>query len=119
MAQSPFDPNPSETFLKQKFRLEEFRQIDQAISVWPLWIRVIIRGWLFWLEEKVIEVKVTAAVDQAIQEYNKLIPTEPTLPQPIITEKPSEIEGLPELRITAPWYESTNTGAGSKDTGRL
>lgn len=102
-----------------KFRLEEFRQIDKLISTWPLWIRAIVRGWLFWLEDKVIEAKVTEAVDQAIEEYEKLVPPEPTIPKPIITEKPSEVEGLPELRITAPWYEPTSTGAGSQDTRRV
>jgi hypothetical protein len=116
LAQSPLDSKPTEALLKQRFRLEEFRQIDKAISIWPLWLQVIIRGWMLWLEDKVIEIKITGTVNQAIEEYNKLIPPEPTLTQPIITEKPSEIEGLPELRITAPWHESTNTGAGSKDT---
>lgn len=91
-----------------RFRLEEFKVLDKAICGLPLPLRVVIQGWLYWLETKFIEARAIAAVDKAIEDYNNL-KLDPPVPQPIITETPSAIEGLPEMRITAPWYERSTT----------
>ena len=58
-----------------------------------------LKGWLWGLEERYIDAKVTSAVDKAIAPYK---PPEPTLTAPTFTSTPSEVEGLDiiELRRT-------------------
>lgn len=91
-----------------KLRLEDFRELYKATAKWPLPLRHLALGFLYWLETKFIDAKTKAAVDRALSEYERLVPLTST-PVPVITEKPSEVEGLPEMRITAPWYERTTT----------
>lgn len=93
---------------QQKLRLEEFREMYRATAKWPPPIRFLVYGFLYWLETKFIDAKTKAEVERAISEYERLVPLTST-PVPILTEKPSEVEGLPELEIRAPWYESRTT----------
>jgi hypothetical protein len=60
----------------------------------------------YWVENKTAQTM--DDVDSQIQELHKEWGiSEPN--KPIITEKPSQVEGLPELRITAPWYQADDT----------
>ena len=91
-----------------KLRLQEFREMYRATKRWPLPLRHLALGFLYWLETKFIDAKTKAEVERALSEYERLVPLV-EIPEPIITEKPSQIEGLPELEIRAPWYEPPTT----------
>jgi len=72
------------------------------------WIDHLLLGLLVWLEEKLIDARVKAEVDQAIEEYKKIEPPMPDYVTPIYTEKPSDTStSLPEMRLTAPWYKES------------
>jgi hypothetical protein len=84
------------------FRLNEFK----AIAKWldknlPTPLAFFLKGWLWALEERYIDAKVSSALDKAIA---PLEPPEPTLTAPTFTSTPSEVEGLDiiELRRTRP-----------------
>ena len=83
-----------------QFRLNEFK----AIAKWldkhlPMPLAFFLKGWLWGLEERYIDAKVSSALDKAIA---PLKPPEPTLMAPTFTSTPSEVEGLDiiELRRT-------------------
>lgn len=70
------------------------------------WIDHLILGLLVWLEEKLIDARVKVEIDTAIEEYKKIEPPMPDYVTPIYTEKPSDTStSLPEMRLTAPWYD--------------
>lgn len=72
------------------------------------WLDHLILGLLVWLEEKLIDARVKVEVDQAIEEYKKIESPMPDYVTPIYTEKPSDTStSLPEMRLTAPWYDVT------------
>ena len=81
-----------------KFRLNEFK----AVAKWldqhlPLPIAFFLKGWLWGLEERYIDAKVTSAVDKAIA---PLKPSEPSLTAPTFTSTPSEVEGLDIIQLS-------------------
>ena len=83
-----------------KFRLNEFK----AVAKWldkhlPMPLAFFLKGWLWGLEERYIDAKVSSALDKAIAPHK---PSEPTLTAPTFTSTPSEVEGLDiiELRRT-------------------
>ncbi len=83
-----------------KFRLNEFK----AVAKWldkhlPMPLAFFLKGWLYALEERYIDAKVSSALDKAIAPHR---PSEPTLTAPTFTSTPSEVEGLDiiELRRT-------------------
>ncbi len=81
-----------------KFRLNEFK----AVAKWldqhlPLPIAFFLKGWLWGLEERYIDAKVTSAIDKAIA---PLKPSEPTLTAPTFTSTPSEVEGLDVIQLS-------------------
>ena len=84
---------------------QQFRDLYAIGSRWPKWLRFLWLGLLVWLEGHYLryltEQRVTEAIDEWHREEQILHPE----PQPIITESPSEVPGLPELRITAPWVD--------------
>lgn len=94
--------------IPQKLRLEEFRAIYRETRGWPPPIRFLLLGFLYWLETQYIDAKAKAEVEKAVAKYNNLIPPYQPI-EPILIEKPSQVEGLPEMRITAPWYERSTT----------
>ena len=83
-----------------KFRLNQFK----AVAKWldrklPGPLAFFIKGWLYGLETRYIDAKVSAALDKAIAPHR---PPEPTLMAPTFTSTPSKVEGLDiiELRRT-------------------
>jgi hypothetical protein len=57
----------------------------------------------YWVENKTAQTM--DDVDSQIQELHKEWDISESN-QPIVIEKPSQVDGLPELRITAPWYRN-------------
>ena len=84
-----------------KFRLNEFK----AVAKWldkhlPTPLAFFLKGWLWGLEERYIDAKVSSALDKAIA---PLKPSEPTLTAPTLTSTPSEVEGLDTIEINSAW----------------
>ena len=91
---------------QRKLRLNEFKSTYNALETGTVWIDYLLLGFLYWLEEKVINVRVKDEVNEAIKEY-KTLHEEPMsdMVTPVYTEEPSKAStSLPEMRLTAPWY---------------
>jgi hypothetical protein len=84
-------------------RLNEFKALYNALETGTVWIDYLLLGFLYWLEEKVINVRVENEVDKALEEV--VLPPLPDMITPVYRESPSETStSLPEMRLTAPWY---------------
>lgn len=94
--------------MEQRLRLQEFRVLYKTWKRGVPWLDHLILGLLVWLEEKLIDARVKAEVDTAIEEYKKIEPPVTDYVTPIYTEKPSDTStSLPEMRLTAPWHDVT------------
>ena len=94
-------------------KLNEFKAVYEALETGTVWIDHLLLGFLYWLESKVINVRVQNEVDKGIEEAVKRaselpLPRLPDMVTPLYTETPSETSTrLPEMRLTAPWYDDT------------
>lgn len=94
--------------MEQRLRLQEFRVLYKTWKRGIPWLDHLILGLLVWLEEKLIDARVKAEVDTAIEEYKKIEPPIPDMVTPVYTERPVDTStSLPEMRLTAPWYDVT------------
>ena len=96
--------------MEQKLRLNEFKDLYKAWSRGiPSWDHLLLAV-LYWVEEHYIDVKARNAVDKAIKEV--VLPSMPDCVTPIYRESPSDTStSLPEMRLTAPWYDGGAKGA--------
>ena len=96
--------------MEQKLRLNEFKTLYKAWSRGiPSWDHLLLAV-LYWVEEHYIDVKARNAVDKAIKEV--VLPPMPDCVTPIYRESPSDTStSLPEMRLTAPWYDGGVKGA--------
>jgi hypothetical protein len=60
-------------------------------------------GFLVWVEEKVIHVRVKNEVDEAIKEYERVDPPDVVIPPPVYSETGTGF--FDEMRLTAPWVD--------------
>ena len=75
-----------------QFRLNEFRDIAKWLDKHlPMPLAFFLKGWLWGLEERYIDAKVSAALEKAIAPHR---PAEPSLSEPTYYSEPSEVEGL-------------------------
>ena len=95
--------------MKRTLRLNEFKELYKAIKTGVVWLDYLLFSFVYWLEEKVIENRSQQVVDEAIKEYKTLHEQSmPDMVTPVYTEKPSDTStSLPEMRLTAPWYDDT------------
>jgi hypothetical protein len=92
--------------VERRLRLNEFKALYNTLETGTVWIDHLLLGFLYWLEEKVIEYRSQQVVDEAIKEYETHHSEPPVLP--IFRESPSDTStSLPEMRLTAPWYDDT------------
>jgi hypothetical protein len=84
---------------------QRFRDLYSLGGNWPKWVRFLWLGFLVWLEERYLDALVEQEVTDAVEGWHKEEQILHPDPQPIITESPSEVPGLPNLRITAPWVD--------------
>ena len=91
--------------MKRTLRLNEFKELYKALKTGVVWLDYLLFSFVYWLEEKVINVRVENEVDEAIKEYETLHEQSmPDMASPVYTEKPSETSvNLPKMRLTAPW----------------
>ena len=95
--------------VERTLKLNEFKAVYEALETGTVWIDHLLLGLLYWLESKVINVRVENEVNEAIKEYYSLhgdTHNEPPV-LPVYSESPSKTStSLPEMRLTAPWYVS-------------
>ncbi len=90
--------------MDKKLRLPEFKILFSRLNCAIPWVDHLLLGFLWWLEEKVIDSRITNEVTQAIEEYDQIDSPVVSLPDPVYTEIDSPTsELLPELRLQAPW----------------
>lgn len=93
--------------MEQELKLEEFRTLYRYYRRYIRVFDYLLLGFLVWIESKVILQRVSNTIDQALEEY--VVPPMPDMVTPIYTEKPSSTSTrLPEMRLTAPWYNVTD-----------
>ena len=96
--------------MKPEFRLNEFRDAAKWLSSkLPMPLAFFLNGWLWHLEELLINALIVVAVDEAIAPHK---PSEPSLSEPTRYTAPSEVEGLDEIGYT---YEFTRTRSEDKE----
>ena len=88
-----------------KFRLNEFKQIggwlDDNLPPLFAWLA---KAFLWGLEDKWIDAKIKGAMERALASEALLDAfPESSVDSPVITETRSEVEGLDDISITAPW----------------
>ena len=93
-----------------KLKLAEFKALYKAWKTSVPWLDHLLLGLLVYLERKLIDNRVKVEVDEAIKEWETLHPPLPPAP-PVYTETPSKTSTrLPEMRLTAPWYDPADDG---------
>jgi hypothetical protein len=87
---------------------QRFRDLYALGSMWPKWLRFLWLGLVVWLEGKYLDVVIEQQVLEAISDWH----TDEGQLNPVTTWKdvktevlPSDVPGLPTLRISAPWVD--------------
>lgn len=88
-----------------KLILNEFQVLYKSLKRGlPPWASFLVLGFLVWVEEKFIQQRVTATVDEAIKTYETLhSPPTVSVPPPVYSETGSDF--FDEMRLTAPWVD--------------
>jgi hypothetical protein len=87
----------------RKLRLAEFKVLYNAWRRYVVVFDNLLLGFLWQLEEWMIDNRVQIEVDEAVERYNQEFVSYDD--SPVIVESPSETsERLSSVRITAPWY---------------
>ena len=88
-----------------QLKLNEFKTLHRVLSRGlPPWASFLLLGFLVWVEEKFIDIRVETTVSEAIEEYETLhSPPEVVLPPPVYSETGSDF--FDEMRLTAPWVD--------------
>jgi len=82
-----------------QFRLNEFKAVAKWLDkTLPMPLAFFLKGWLWGLEERYIDAKVTSALETAIAPHK---PSEPSLSEPTFTSTPSEVEGLDIIQLSS------------------
>lgn len=90
--------------MDQKLRLEEFKSLYKSFRRGIPWLDHLILGFLFYLEEHLLNARIENEVSKAVEEYEQVDPPVVSLPEPVFTEiKSPTSELLPEMRLQAPW----------------
>ncbi len=89
-----------------ELKLAEFKALYKTWKTGVPPLDHLLLSFLVWLEQKLIDNRVNVEIDEAIKEWETLQPS--SIVSPVITEKHSDTSTrLPELRITAPWYDDS------------
>ena len=90
--------------MDQKLRLEEFKSLYKLFRRGIPWLDHLILGFLFYLEEHLLNARIENEVSKAVEEYEQVDPPVVSLPEPVFTEiKSPTSDLLPEMRLQAPW----------------
>ena len=89
--------------MDRKLRLVEFKVLFNAWRRYVVVFDNLLLGFLWQLEEWMIDNRVQIEVDEAVERYNQEIVSYDD--GPVIVESPGDTsESLSSVRITAPWY---------------
>ena len=89
--------------MDRKLRLVEFKVLFNAWRRYVVVFDNLLLGFLWQLEDWMIDNRVQIEVDEAVERYNQEIVSYDN--SPVIVESPSDTsESLSSVRITAPWY---------------
>ena len=106
--------------MEQRLKLNEFKALYKTLKTGVVWLDHLLLGLLLYLERKLIDNRVKNEVDKAINTVE--LPPLPDMVSPLYTvsqradsETPSASANshsktstrLPEMRLTAPWYDDT------------
>ena len=85
--------------------LNEFKALHKALTRnMPPWFSFLVFGFLVWVEEKFIDIRVETTVSEAIKTYETLhSPPTVVIPPPVYSETGSDF--FDEMRLTAPWVD--------------
>jgi hypothetical protein len=87
----------------RKLRLVEFKVLFNAWRRYVVVFDNLLLGFLWQLEEWMIDNRVQIEVNEAVKRYNQEIVSYDD--SPVIVESPSDTsKSLSNVRITAPWY---------------
>ena len=88
-----------------KLLLNEFKVLYKSLKRGlPPWASFLVLGFLVWVEEKFIKVRVETTVSEAIKTYETLhSPPTVSIPPPVYSETGSDF--FDEMRLTAPWVD--------------
>lgn len=99
--------------LGKDFKLPVFRELYDNLKINNSLVNFFLKSLLLYLEDRyynnIIETVVKNKVDQAVDEYHtQMDQVEPIITPPVYTETYTEAStSLPEMRITAPWYNDS------------
>ena len=86
-----------------RLKLSEFKVLYRTWKRGIPWWDHLLLGVLVWLEGRFVDNRVKVEVDEAIKEWETLHKDDSV--SPVYTETLSEgSTSLPEMRLTAPWY---------------
>jgi hypothetical protein len=87
---------------------QRFRDLYALGSMWPKWLRFLWLGLVVWFEGKYLEVVIQEQVSSAVSDWHR----QENVVNPVTTWKdaevlvtPSSVDGLDNLRISAPWVD--------------
>jgi len=85
--------------------LNEFKVLYKSLKRGlPDWASFLLLGFLVWVEERFINIRVETTVSEAIKTYETLhLPKEVVIPPPVYSETGSDF--FNEMRLTAPWVD--------------
>ena len=85
--------------------LNEFKVLYKSLKRGlPDWASFLLLGFLVWVEERFINIRVETTVSEAIKTYETLhLPKEGVIPPPVYSETGSDF--FDEMRLTAPWVD--------------
>jgi hypothetical protein len=89
-------------------KTKQFQDLYRLTFMWPLPIRHVVLSLLVVLEDKYLHYLTKQRVTEAVEGWHKqeeLLNPTVTWRDAQIEEKPSEVAGLPEMRISAPWVD--------------
>lgn len=85
-----------------QLKLNEFKELHKALTRGlPPWFSFLVLGFLVWVEEKFIDIRIKTEVDKAIKKYEQIDPPKVVIPPPVYSETGSDF--FDEMRLTAPW----------------
>jgi len=86
-----------------KFRLNEFRDVARWLDrKLPAPLSFFLKGWLWSLEDRYIDAKVSSAVEKGIAPF---VPPDPVVEPPRYLSEPSEVEGLDIIQLSSNYDE--------------
>jgi hypothetical protein len=86
-----------------QLKLNEFKELYKSLTKgMPEWFSFLVLGFLVWVEEKFIDIRIKTEVDEAIKEYETLhSPPKVVVAPPVYSETGDDF--FDEMRLSSPW----------------